>query len=288
MPALFERVTVAGVGLIGGSFALAARRAGLIRHVVGLGRQEANLRLALERGIIDEYQREPVAAVRDSDLVFLAAPVRALAPLARACAPGLKRGAVVTDAGSVKACVVREIDACLPEGVAFVGAHPIAGSEQAGAAHAEADLFRGHPCVITPSGRTDARAMARVRALWEGVGMVVSAMDPQRHDEILARVSHVPHVLAYALANAVAEADPEAVAYAGGGFRDTTRIAASPAEVWEDIFVANRDAVRRALGEVVRACEAFDRALAGGAEGELRALIERARAFKLGGARGTS
>lgn len=286
MAILFDRVTVAGVGVIGGSFALAARQAGLIGHVVGLGRREANLELARERGIIDSYELDPVAAVYDADLVFLSAPVRALGALVRSCTPGLKPGAVVTDAGSVKAPVVEEIEACLPTGVSFVGAHPIAGSEQSGAGAANADLFRGHRCLITPSVRTNPAAAAKVRELWCGIGMRVSDIDPVRHDELLARVSHVPHVLAFALVNAVGDADREAFEFAGSGFRDTTRIAESPADVWLDILLANRDQVRRGLGEVMRACESFDRALEAADEAQLAALIEAARSYKLGSSNG--
>lgn len=288
VPLLFERVVVAGVGLIGGSFALAARRAGLIGQVVGLGRQQANLELARERGIIDSYTLDPVAAVRGADLVFLAAPVRALGPLVQACAPGLAAGAVVTDAGSVKESVVAAVEAVLPPGVAFVGGHPIAGSEQAGAVHADADLFRGQRCVLTPSARSDRGALNRIGALWRGVGMEVTEMDARRHDAILARISHVPHVVAYALAKAVGDADPEALLYAGGGFRDSTRIAASPADVWQDIFLANRDSVRCALGEVMRACASFERALEANDAAALGTLIEAARAYKLGAGGGSA
>lgn len=286
MAVLFDRVTVAGVGVIGGSFALAARQAGLIGHVVGLGRRAANLELARERGILDSYELDPVAAVRGADLVFLSAPVRALGALARACAPGLKPGAVVTDAGSVKAPVVAEIEASLPRGVYFVGAHPIAGSEQSGAGAADPELFRGHRCLITPSARTDPAAAEKVRELWRGIGMRVSDIDPQRHDEVLARVSHVPHVLAFSLVNAVGDADREAFEFVGSGFRDTTRIAESPVDVWLDILIANRDQVRRGLGEVMRACASFDRALEAADEAQLAALIDAARSYKRGNGNG--
>jgi len=275
---LFERVAIAGVGLIGGSLALAAKRAGLFGHVVGLGRGEANLRLARDRGVIDEFTHDPVSAARGADLLFLAVPVRALAPVVRACATALAPDAVVTDAGSVKGAILAAVEGELPPGVAFVGAHPIAGGEQSGAAHADAGIFRGQVCVLTPGAAATPAATAKVRALWEGVGMQVVEMDARRHDEILARVSHLPHVLAYALMNAIA--DDTAFTFAGGSFRDFTRIAASPADVWRDIFLANRVALRTALAEVRDAVDAFDRALAANDEASLVALIEAARARK--------
>ncbi len=278
MALLFERMAVAGVGLIGGSLALAARKAGLVRHVVGFGRGEANLRLARERGIVDEYTLDPLVAARDADLLFLSVPVRALGPVVRACAPSLKPGAVVTDAGSVKSAVVDAVERELPPGVAFVGGHPIAGGEQAGAGSADATIFLGQRCLLTPGRTSSAAAVAKVRALWEGVGMVVSELDAGRHDEILARVSHLPHVLAFALMNSVA--DEEALTYAGASFRDLTRIAASPTEVWRDIFLANRGATREALAEFRRACDEVDRALEAGDEAALVAWIEAARARK--------
>lgn len=280
MALLFERAAIAGVGLIGGSLALAAKQAGLIGEAVGVGRGRANLELACQRGILDRFTHDPIEAVRGADLVVLAAPVRALGPLLRACAAGLEPGAVVTDAGSVKQSVVRDVEAVLPSGVSFVGGHPIAGGEQAGAAHADAGLFRGARCVLTPSARSTPAAVAKVRALWEGVGMRVSEMDPARHDALLARVSHVPHVVAFALVNAIAAADADAAAYAGGSLNDLTRIAASPVDVWRDIFLANRSAVGLALAELRNACDDFAAALAAGDEARLGELIEAARAQK--------
>lgn len=278
MALLFERMAVAGVGLIGGSLALAAREAGLVRHVVGFGRGEANLRLARERGIVDEYTLDPLQAARDADLLVLSVPVRALGSVVRACAPSLKPGSVVTDAGSVKAAVLDAVERELPPGVAFVGGHPIAGGEQAGADHADATIFKDQRCLLTPGPASTPEAVSKVRALWEGVGMVVSEIDAARHDEILAKVSHLPHVLAFALMNAVD--DDEALAYAGASFRDLTRIAASPMEVWRDIFLANRRATREALADFRRACDELDLALEGQDEASLVAWIEAARARK--------
>jgi prephenate dehydrogenase len=275
----FERAAIVGVGLIGGSLALAARAAGLIGEVVGLGRSAANLDVARQRGIIDRAVQEP-AAIGPVDLVVLAVPVRSTARMAAALLPHLRPGTVVTDVGSVKGEVVAQCEAALPADRPFVGGHPIAGSERAGAAAAHAGLFRGAPCVLTPTARTDATALAAVRALWEGVGARVSEMTPAAHDRALAWVSHLPHVVAYALVGALAGADGQLAALAGGSWRDATRVAASPAELWRDIFLANREAVLAATDAFGAEVARLRAALAAGDEPALLALLERAVAAR--------
>jgi prephenate dehydrogenase len=280
VPRLFERVTIAGVGLIGGSLALAARAAGLIGEVVGYGRTEANLLVAQRRGIVDRYSRDIVEAARDTDLLLLAVPVNAMAAVVRACAPVLPAGAVVSDVGSVKARVVEEVEAVLPPAVSFVGAHPIAGTEHSGAAAAFAELFRGSRCIITRGRRADAAAVARVRALWEGVGMRVDEMDPARHDAILAWVSHLPHAVAFSAVNALLDTDPALEQFAGPSFRDLTRVAASSVEMWSDIFSANAAQVDMAIVKFVAVLEALRRAITSGDVTELKQQLERARAAR--------
>jgi prephenate dehydrogenase len=280
VPRLFERVTIAGVGLIGGSLALAARNAGLIGTVVGLGRSEANLRTAQQRGIIDRYTHDPLDAARDADLLLLAVPVRTMAAVAQACAPGLRTGGVVSDVGSVKATVVRAVEAVLPAGVPFVGAHPIAGTEEAGSAAARADLFHGSRCIITPSRSSDAAALAKLRALWEGVGMRVSEMDAARHDEILAWVSHLPHAIAFSAVNALLDLDGAVAAFAGPSHRDLTRVAASSVEMWRDIFVANADQVAVAITRFIAVLEQLRAVIIQGDEAKLSTLLERAQAAR--------
>lgn len=275
----FERAAIVGVGLIGGSLALAARAAGLIGEVVGLGRSAANLDVARQRGIIDHAVQDP-AAIGPVDLVVLAVPVRSTARMAAALLPHLRPGTVVTDVGSVKGEVVAQCEAALPADRPFVGGHPIAGSERAGAAAADAGLFRGAPCVLTPTARTDATALAAVRALWEGVGARVSEMTPAAHDRALAWVSHLPHVVAYALVGALAGADGQLAALAGGSWRDATRVAASPAELWRDIFLANREAVLAATDAFGAEVARLRAALAAGDEPALLALLERAVAAR--------
>jgi prephenate dehydrogenase len=280
VPRLFERVTVAGVGLIGGSLALAARTAGLIGEVVGLGRSAANLDTAQRRGIIDRYSHDPTDAARDADLLLLAVPVRSIAAVARACAPVLRPGAVVSDVGSVKQTIIRDVEAALPAGVSFVGAHPIAGIEESGAAAADANLFRGRRCIVTPGERATTTAVAQIRSLWEGVGMQVDEMAAARHDQVLAWVSHLPHALAFSAVNAVLDVDAVLQQFAGPSFGDLTRVAASSTEMWCDIFLANAVQVDDAIARFVATLETLRGAIAAGDEATLRALLERARAAR--------
>ena len=270
---LFERMVVAGVGLIGGSLGLAARARGLVGETVGYGRGEENLRVAAARGAIDRYHRSPAEAARGADLVVVAVPVRSLGAVTAELLPHAAPDAVVIDVGSVKASVVRAVEPIVRPPAAFVGCHPIAGTEQSGAANAFPELFEGQLCVVTPTPNTDAAAVARVRKLWEGVGMRVEEMTAEAHDRLLALVSHLPHVAAFALVAAIEAERVEGrdpLAYSGGGLRDTTRIAASHPEMWRDIFLDNR-------GEVLRAIDGLEASLA-----RLRTMIdgEDARALE--------
>lgn len=255
MVVLFERVALVGVGLIGGSLALAARAAGLIGQVTGVGRGEPNLALAKERGIVDRTTRD-LADVGPVDLVVLAMPVRSTERIARALLPHLRPGTVVTDVGSVKAPIVEVMEALLPADRPFVGAHPIAGTEHSGAAAADPNLFRGARCVLTPTAHTDRGALALVDALWRGVGAQVEQMTPVRHDQTLAWTSHLVHTIAYTLARAIEARDPELLAYAGPSLRDATRVAASSPEMWRDILLTNAgpvgDVMQEFMGQLER------------------------------------
>jgi prephenate dehydrogenase len=273
----FERVVIAGVGLIGGSLALAARRAGLVGEIVGFGRTRENLDIALTRGLVDRVSQDPLEAARGADLLVLAVPVAATAKVAQSMAGVLAPGAVVTDAGSVKARVVREVSSVLPAGVRFVGAHPIAGTEDSGAAAARHDLYDGCRCILTPTGETDADALERVEALWRGVGAQVERMSPERHDEILAWVSHVPHMLAYAL---MATAPADTHSYAGPSFRDVTRVAASPVEMWRDILLYNDEALGRSLDGVLATLQSLRAAIRRGDAEAASQIFARARSAR--------
>jgi len=277
---LFNRLVIAGVGLIGGSLGLAARERGLVGEVIGFGRTEANLRVALERGIIDSYTFDPVKAARGADLLLLAVPVEATGATAEKFVPFLPPGCILTDAGSTKEQVVTIMERLLPPILPFVGAHPIAGTEHAGAAAAVTTLFEKRLCILTPTPRTNPAALARVRALWEGVGMRVEEMDIVTHDQVLARVSHLPHMIAFSVMNAMLEArvaDVDLLAYAGSAFADLTRVAASPVEMWRDICLSNRDALLTALSEFENAVAQMKTYVANGDTKALEAAINGAR-----------
>ncbi len=247
---MFNKVAIFGVGLIGGSFALALDRFNGARTIVGVGRSTATLQRALQLGVIDEIATDAQAAVHGADLVLVAAPVAQTEAILAAIQPALGLRTIVTDAGSTKSDVVaaarRALGGKFPQ---FVPAHPIAGKEQSGVEAAEATLYDGRRCILTPVSETAGHCVDAVREMWERCGARVSAMAPDQHDAVFAAVSHLPHVLSFALVAAIAK-EPDAAlkfAHAGGGFRDFTRIAASSPEMWRDICLANKDAILREL-----------------------------------------
>jgi len=282
-----ETLLVIGVGLIGGSFALAAKERGLVRKVVGVGRTRANLEVAASRGIIDVATLDWAQAAKEADLVLLAVPVNSVVPSARKLLAYLPEGTVVTDAGSVKSAIVQEMDELLRDSpLRFVGAHPIAGTERSGAGAAEADLFLGKRCVITPGATSSPEAVALVRGLWEGVGMEVVEMPARAHDRILALVSHLPHMLAFALVKATGSARTEAgspLGFAGTSFADATRVAASPVEMWRDICLANREELLKAIDEFMGRLEEIRRKIDEKEAAALERLFAEARALKTSG-----
>ena len=225
------------------------KRQHLADEVVGIGRRVENLKMAVELGAIDRYVSDPKDGVQGADLIVLATPVDTYEPHLRDWAPCLGPGTIVSDVGSVKGALVERAEGLLPKIVHFVGAHPIAGKEKTGVAAGSDQLFQGARCVLTPTRSTDAQALAVVRGMWEAAGSVVLEMDPHLHDKILGAVSHLPHVVAFALMNALAAVRDHGIpeldiaGHSGGGLRDTTRIAASSSEMWRDIFLWNRDNV---------------------------------------------
>jgi len=266
MSCLIERLAVVGVGLIGGSFARALREAGAVKSIIGVGRSRPNLETALSQGIVDEIYHDPAEAVRGAQLVFISIPVCSIPAMVRTIAPSLAPGCIVTDGGSVKAEIVRECERLTPPGCFFVGGHPIAGTENTGSAASFATLFRGRRCILTPTERTDGAAFETVARLWRATGANVCSMEPGHHDRIFAEISHLPHVVAYALVHAVGTADVEGenvLSYTAGGFRDFTRIASSDPAMWRDIALMNREPLLAGI-------DGFSASLA-----ELRRLIER-------------
>jgi prephenate dehydrogenase len=246
------KLAVIGVGLIGGSFALALKQARRVAHVVGAGRSPANLRLALERGAIDSIAADARGAAREADVILVAAPVAQFPGLFAGIAGALSPKAIVTDAGSTKRDVIAAARRALGAKAAqFVPGHPIAGAEKSGAGAASAELFRGRRVVLTPLAENEPAAVEEIQGLWAACGANVSRMDAAEHDAVLGAVSHLPHVLAYALVHEVARRPnaEQLFSFAAGGFRDFTRIASSHPEMWRDICVANHD---RLLGELRR------------------------------------
>ncbi len=247
MQPAFRKVVIFGAGLIGGSFALALRKAGAVSEVVGFGRSIATLEHAKQLGILDRIGTD-LAELGDADLVLLATPVGQMAELMARIAPHLGKHTLVTDGGSTKSDVVAAARANLGNKVSqFIPAHPIAGAEKTGPDAALADLYQGKKVVLTPLPENSVESVARVRKAWELCGAVVSELTPQQHDEVFAAVSHLPHLLSFALVHDLAQRENRdlLLSFAASGFRDFTRIAASSPEMWRDISLANRDALMR-------------------------------------------
>ena len=241
-----DKLAVVGVGLIGGSLALALKQAGAVGHVIGIGRGLPNLETASRLGVVDSYTQDIAAGVADADVVFLATPVQALGALAKQAMPHLKSGAILTDGGSVKQAVIDAIEPHLRDDVHFVPGHPIAGTENSGAEAAFATLYCDRRCILTPTENTDATALDSMRSMWQLAGSQVVIMDVEKHDRVLAAISHLPHMVAYALVNAVGSYDrynENILEYSAGGFRDFTRIASSDPTMWRDIALTNREAL---------------------------------------------
>jgi len=252
MQPTFQKVVIFGVGLIGGSFALALRKAGEVQEVVGFGRSQATLEEAKQLGILDRIGSDVAREVCDADLVLLATPVAQMTDIFVRIAPYLGAYTLVTDGGSTKSDVVAAARAHLGGKIGhFIPAHPIAGAEKSGAAAALPDLYQGKKVVLAPLPENSKESVARVRKAWELCGAVVSELTPKQHDEVFAAVSHLPHLLSFALVHDLAQRDnrEQLLSFAASGFRDFTRIAASSPEMWRDISLANREAL---LQEVKR------------------------------------
>lgn len=275
-----SRLVVCGVGLIGGSAALALRAAGAVERVVGIGRSRATLDAALRLGVIDELATDWSQALRGAELVLIAAPVGQMEAITSAMAPYLEPGTIVTDAGSTKRDVVAALRRNLPQHLAnVVPAHPIAGAEQSGVGAAQATLYRDRRVVVTPLAETAPAAIERVFELWRACGALVSSTTPEEHDRVFAAVSHLPHLLAFALVHEFAARDDadRLFGFAAGGFRDFTRIASSHPEMWRDICVANRQALMGELDAYTAELARLRALLASGDGAALEAIFDLAR-----------
>src|SRR6185312_8075756 len=242
--AQFKRLALIGFGLIGGSIARAARAQGLASEIVTTARSEKTRARVIELGFADRVVATNAEAVRDADLVILCIPVGACGTVAQEIAPFLKAGAIVSDVGSVKGAIVREMAPHLPASVHFVPAHPVAGTEHSGPDSGFAELFINRWCILTPPPGADAQAAERLATFWRGIGAKVATMTPEHHDLVLAVTSHLPHLIAYTIVGTADElgevTESEVLQFSAGGFRDFTRIAASDPTMWRDVFLANK------------------------------------------------
>ncbi len=268
----FNNVTIIGVGLIGGSLAKVLKTKNIAGCITGAGRSRETLEKALKIGVIDRMGKGISHAVEDADLVVLASPVGTFEHIAGAIGPHLKKGAILTDVGSVKGALIRKIEGAIPSGIHYVPAHPIAGREKTGVAEATETLFQGRRCILTPTGRTDSKALEAVREMWTAAGAEVTDMDADLHDKVFAAVSHLPHVAAFAMMCTVAELNTgseDYLQFSGAGFRDFTRIAASSPEMWKDICLMNRDNLIQMIDRYLSSLNRFKREIMAGDEKRL-------------------
>jgi cyclohexadieny/prephenate dehydrogenase len=282
---IYDKVALLGLGLIGSSMAHAMRRAKMASHIAGYARPKT-LERARAVGFCDSYSADPAEAVKDADLVVLATPVGVFGHLTELIAQNLKPGATLSDVGSVKSAVIRDVGPFVPENVHFIPAHPIAGTEESGPEAGFAELFDDRWCLLTPLPGTDPGALENLKAYWRALGSNIDVMEAHHHDLVLAITSHLPHLIAY---NIVGTADDletvthsEVIKYSAGGFRDFTRIAASDPTMWRDIFLNNREAVLEALGRFSEDLSALSRAIRWGDGDALFNLFTRTRAIRRG------
>jgi cyclohexadieny/prephenate dehydrogenase len=280
----FERVALIGIGLIASPLARVLRRDRLAGEIVACARNEATRAKVLELDLADHVTDDAAEAVRDADLVVLATPLSAYAAIGAAMAPALRPGAIVSDVGSVKQAVIRDLAPSLPANVHFIPGHPVAGTEHSGPESGFAELFRDRWCILTPLPDTDPAALARLTALWEQAGMRVVTMDPEHHDKVLAMTSHLPHVIAYTIVGTATDLEDslksEVIKFSAGGFRDFTRIAGSDPVMWRDIFLNNREAVLEMLQRFSEDLTALQRAIRWGEGDKLEELFNRTRTIR--------
>ena len=283
---LFKRLALIGFGLIGGSIARAARAEGLAGEIVTTARSERTRARVAELGIVDRVVETSAEAVEAADLVILCIPVGACGGVAQEIAAHLKEGAIISDVGSVKGAVVKDIAPHLPKHVHFIPAHPVAGTEHSGPDSGFAKLFINRWCILTPPEGTDADAVERLRAFWTALGAKVEIMTPEHHDLVLAITSHLPHLIAYTIVGTADElaqvTSSEVIKFSAGGFRDFTRIAASDPTMWRDVFLANKDAVLEMLGTFNEDLSKLTRAIRRGDGEALFDHFTRTRAIRRG------
>jgi cyclohexadieny/prephenate dehydrogenase len=284
MPQLFDRVAILGIGLIGSSLARAIKKHRLAGEIVIYDAKPEHAAEALSLGVVDRVAASAGEAVAGADFVVFAVPIGANAELAAAVEKHYAPGAIVSDVGSVKVAVIRDLGPHIPQGVHLVPAHPIAGTEKSGPAAGFAELFEGRWCIITPPPGTDQAAVDKVAALWKAVGSDVEMMEPAHHDRVLAITSHLPHLIAYTIVGTATDLEStlqqEVIKFSASGFRDFTRIAASDPVMWRDVFLNNREAVLDVLQRFTEDLTALQRAIRWGEGEQLYDLFSRTRAIR--------
>jgi cyclohexadieny/prephenate dehydrogenase len=281
---MFDKIALIGVGLIGGSIALAARRGGLARRIVAATRSAETAATANRLKLVDHCGTDLAAACEDADLVIVCTPVGACGEAAKAIAPALKPGCILSDVGSVKQAVIRDMQPHVPPGVHFIAAHPVAGTENSGPEAGFAELFDGRWCILTPLPDSDAAAVDKLDAFWKALGSMTERLSPAHHDRILAITSHLPHLIAYTIVGTADDLcghlNSEVLRFAAGGFRDFTRIAASDPTMWRDVFLNNREAVLEVLQRFQEDLFYLQRAIRWGEGDKLFDLFTRTREIR--------
>lgn len=278
---MIRRLVVIGLGVLGGSAALAVRRRGVAREIVAVGRRPEQLARAVADGVVDRATVDPGEGARGAEVILLATPVATIEALLPEVWRAADPDSVITDVGSTKARIVSTAEGLArARPLAFVGGHPMAGSEQSGYTEARADLFVGATVILTPTESSDPRAVKRVSEFWQALGGRVVILDPEVHDQVVAVVSHLPHLVAFALVEAVLRCEPAALGFSGRGFADSTRIAASDPHVWRDIFLSNREALAQSVAAFRAALADLERLIAAGDASALEAALARIRAVR--------
>jgi len=274
---LFNRITIIGLGLIGGSLSLAIKEKHLAKEVIGVSRRRSTIQRALSLKIVDHATLNLKEGVKGSGLVILCTPVYKIVDIAERIAPLLKKGAILIDIGSTKKYITKKIEPILTEGTHFIGSHPLAGSEKSGVLSSDKNLFKGAVCILVKSARTNPQALAKIKRFWDGLGMKVIVMSPDAHDKIVSKISHLPHALAVSLVNSM---DKTGLDLAAGGFRDTTRIASGEPELWKDIFLTNKDNLIKDIARFKKELAKIEYALKNDNKAVLLNLLNRAKVVR--------
>ncbi|MCQ9207697.1 MAG: prephenate dehydrogenase [Omnitrophica bacterium] len=274
---MFKKITIIGVGLIGGSIGLAVQKKRLAKEVVGVCRRESSRQKAVECKSVNEATLDLEIGIKDADLIIIAAPVGEIVDIARAVITHAKNGSILIDVGSTKETIVKDIEKIIPSNIKFVGTHPMAGSEKSGVEFANDKLFHNSVCVITDTKKTNPEALAVVTKFWNSLGATCEKMPPDKHDHYISFVSHLPHVAAVAL---TISANPDSLKYAATGFRDTTRIASANPNLWKDIFESNKQALLESIDEYKKALEGIERSIKNSDSTFLVQLLKKAKEIR--------